>query len=88
MTFDEESNDELLEVDVIDNAIPYVDKNLITQEPFKFDLGGDSDGDAAKSNDKAEKASLENKEVCSQLGEKLSDDQIGEEPSECPISWP
>jgi hypothetical protein len=76
VTFDEESNDELLEVDIIDNAIPYIDENPITQEPFEFDLGGDSD--AAKSSD----------EACSQFGEEPSDDQIGEEPSGCSNSRP
>jgi Reverse transcriptase (RNA-dependent DNA polymerase) len=67
VTFDEESNDELLEVDVIDDAIPYVDENPVTQEPLEFDLGGDSD--VAKSDDEAEE------------GEEPSDDQTGEEPS-------
>jgi hypothetical protein len=41
VTFDEDSNDELLEVDVIDDAIPYDNENPVTQEPFEFDLGVD-----------------------------------------------
>lgn len=74
-TFNEEFNNKLVEVDVIDDAIPFVAENPVTQEPLEFDLGGDSD--VAKSDDEAEKASLEDEEVRSQLGE---------EPSECPDS--
>jgi hypothetical protein len=42
VTFNKEPNNKLVEVDVINNAILYVDENSVTQEPFEFDLEGDS----------------------------------------------
>jgi hypothetical protein len=52
-------------------------ENQVTQEPFEFDLGGDSD--PTKSGDEAERAKLEDEEA---------NKQIDEEPSKCLNSRP
>jgi hypothetical protein len=69
VTFDEgeESYDELVEVNVIDDAVPYVSLDSATEESLDFEIEGDSD--PANSGDEAEKADLKDKEANLQDGE-------------------
>ena len=74
-----------MEVDVIDNAIPYIDENSTTQGPFDlgsegdsgrnsttqgpFDLESEGDSGPASLGDNAENASLEDEEREAQQAE-------------------